>query len=92
LLSAYIVKSESAGLRATYIVGKKFGGAVRRNRLRRLLREAFRGIFPTGLGGHKAVMLPMASAAGADLKAIEKDMERIFQNAGFIEDSLPARR
>ena len=43
-LSAVFIPSEA--LKAGFAVGKKHGGSVKRNRIKRLLREAFRSFVP----------------------------------------------
>jgi len=47
--------------RFALVVGRKWGDAVRRNRQRRLLREAFRTARPDLPAGFDLVLLPRAS-------------------------------
>ncbi len=56
-LTRLIVCQNPDGPRLGCVVGKKSGNAVRRNRIRRLYREAFRLLTPT-LGAYDIVALP----------------------------------
>jgi len=64
LLVVYAVKNDLPQARLGLVVGKKHGGAVRRNRIKRLLREAFRlegDALPTG---HDLVCIPRIGEIG----------------------------
>jgi ribonuclease P protein component len=64
-LIVYAAPSEATGPRLGIVVGKRHGTAVRRNRKKRLLREAFRlsrGELP---GGYDFVLVPRTGPAAA---------------------------
>jgi len=58
----YAIANELAVTRLGLSVGRKHGGAVRRNRIKRLLREAFRLERPTLPIGLDLVVVPRAGA------------------------------
>jgi ribonuclease P protein component len=58
-------------------VSKKVGGAIERNRVKRLVREAFRrqkALFPTG---HDVVFVAKRSAVEADFERVKREIERL---------------
>jgi ribonuclease P protein component len=81
-LGAVVLPKESGGFRAAYVVGKKFGIAVARNRIKRILREAFRAVAARGEGAADIVFLPRAGEA--TLEERKAEIEKIFKDAGFI--------
>jgi len=70
------VPSRGAG-RAGFTVSRQIRGAVRRNRARRRLREAYRSIGPAGRGrGVEAVFIARRWALDVPLAELRGDMER----------------
>ena len=62
-------------------VGRKAGGAVKRTRLRRMIREAFRlnkGMLP---GSLDVLAAPRAGAAGASLEELGRSLVRLAARA-----------
>jgi ribonuclease P protein component len=79
-LVVYACPNGLAYLRLGLSVSRKYGGAVRRNRLRRLYREAFRltrSEMPTGLD---IVLIPRSSEEPT-LEALKKSLPRMVRHA-----------
>ena len=73
------------------VVGKKLGGAVQRNRVRRRLREACRTLVPQVPTGVDVVIVARVPAAAASLAELTVAMRSLFQQAGLWSED-PADR
>ena len=82
-LVVYALPRPEPEKRFGFVVGKKVGGAVQRNRVRRLLREACRALAPHVPGGVDVVIVSRAAAAEASLAALMAGMRSLFEQAGL---------
>ena len=57
--------------RAAFVCGRKVGGAVERNRARRILREAWRSLAGTVRSGHDVVFVARPEIVGASMFLLE---------------------
>ncbi|MGD0016088.1 MAG: ribonuclease P protein component [Verrucomicrobiia bacterium] len=92
LLALYLLDEPSAkpapsGRAVGVVTGRKLGGAVQRNRARRLLREAYR------LNKHKLkpniqiVMVARYGIRGKRLPDVEAELLGLFGTAGMLSES-----
>jgi ribonuclease P protein component len=80
----YVATSEGP-LRAGFVTGRKLGGAVRRNRARRLLREAWRALAPRITGTYEVVVVARPSIEGAKAQAVKSDLETLLTRARVLD-------
>lgn len=64
------------------VAGKKIGGAVQRNRARRVLRAAIREVAPRGVEGHDVVLVAREAIRGARTQDLITEMTELLQRGG----------
>jgi ribonuclease P protein component len=65
-----------------FAVGKRVGGAVVRNRVKRRLRELVRALGPTE--GWDVVIIARPDAASADVARLRNALSSLFRRAGLL--------
>jgi ribonuclease P protein component len=77
--------------RYTVVAGKKCGGAVQRNRLKRVTREALRALHPRLQPGFDCVIILRGTVEELPSTAVALDMLTVmFQRAGILPQGEPA--
>jgi ribonuclease P protein component len=76
--------------RYTVVAGKKVGGAVQRNRLKRVTREALRALHPRLASGFDCVIILRGTVEELPSTAVALDLLTvIFQRAGLLPADKP---
>jgi ribonuclease P protein component len=85
LVVVYVLPSEDL-TRVGFVSSRTVGHAVARNRARRLLREAWRGLAPRIKKAHDVVAVARSEIRGAKMQDVMSDMERALIAAGLIDE------
>ena len=64
-----------------FVAGRRVGGAVSRNRARRILRAAWREFAPWVVDGYDVVLVARASIAGARSNELVAEVEQVLLRA-----------
>jgi ribonuclease P protein component len=64
------------------VAGRKIGGAVERNRARRILRAALREVAPGGIEGHDVVLVAREAIRGARTQDLTAEMSELLDRGG----------
>ncbi len=85
VLVSYIMKSRCrSSLRVGITTSKKTGNAVKRNRSRRVIREAFRAIQTEIRPGYDLVFVARAKTPFVKTGDVQRAMEQQLRNAGIL--------
>ncbi len=85
------LRRTSGSARLGVTVPRGYGGAVRRNRFRRLAREAFRGV-SAGLGPMDLLLSPRRGLTAPTLAGLRRDLEHAARAAPRDPGQAPATR
>ena len=78
------VAPEAGGARAGFVVSRRVGGAVARNRARRIMRAAWRALEPSVAEGIVAVFVARDAIQGARTQDVETEMRELLQRLGMV--------
>lgn len=86
----YLLPRPDAALRLGVVSSRKLGGAVQRNRARRLLREVYRRNRYRFNGPFDVVLVARPALLKAQWPDIEQDLLEIALKAGLIRETPPS--
>jgi ribonuclease P protein component len=90
-LIMYIVPNNSQSNKVGFSVSKKVGNSVKRNKIKRRLREIFRLNNNDIKKGYNLVFIPRAQISKAEYKDIENSMINLFKKAKILENKRDER-
>ena len=80
-------EAEPPANRYAVVAGRKVGGSVQRNRVKRLVREAIRHLHPHLAPGHDVVVVVRGTVEELpDYATARAVLERIVRRAGMLQD------
>jgi ribonuclease P protein component len=75
--------------RCGFVTSKRLGSAVRRNRVRRRLREIVRPLLPRIPAGRDLVLVARPAAAHADMPALREAVLQLLTRARLLDTAAP---
>jgi ribonuclease P protein component len=90
LLTLNAASSRRRGTRCGFVVGKRVGNAVERNRARRRVREAVRIVYDhLALGWDLVFIVRSNAAATVEFSQIQSEVEQLLRRASVWRDLTP---
>jgi ribonuclease P protein component len=71
---------------AAFVAGRRVGGAVYRNRARRILRAAWRELAPRVIDGWDVVLVARSTIRGARSNELVAEVEQVLSRAKVISE------
>ncbi|GAB6877382.1 ribonuclease P protein component [Thermaerobacter litoralis] len=82
-------QADAEPARVGITVGRRLGKAVRRNRVRRVLAEAYRHLAPRVAGGWWLVVVAREASAGIDYPTAVRALEDVLRKARILRPPSP---
>ncbi len=93
LVVLYALSSDQPGVRVGVTAGVRVGGAVERNRAKRLLREAMKSFLPVTKPGTDLMLIARPPLVQAHLNEVQQALASLLQRANLLiaphDDQLP---
>lgn len=80
----YVLNTDFNGLRFGITVSKKTGKSVQRNRVKRLIREAFRQLRPNMKRGYDVVVVGRTPASRLTCQEAQNALAHLFRKADLL--------
>ena len=84
LVVVYALKNRTKNVRVGITTSKKVGNAVQRNRCRRVIREAYRGLVPAVQGGWDLVFVARSRTLHMKSTEVRRVMEAHLKKTGVL--------
>ena len=85
-LIMYVLKQDVQENRIGISVSKKVGNSVKRNRARRLMKEAYRTFFEELPQGYDFIIIARNTISGRKCADVEKSLKSAFKKTGVLKD------
>ena len=82
---------DGAPTRSGFVVGRRIGNAVERNRVKRRLREAVRARSAALASGKDLVWIARPPIVAADFAAVEAAVEQLLRRARLLREMSPGQ-
>ncbi len=84
VLVTYVIKNRNNGKRVGIVTSKKIGKAFRRNRARRVIKEAYRLIWDKIFLGYDVVFVARGKTPFVKMGDVQKEMIKHMNKAGIL--------
>ena len=78
-------KNRTGELKVGFSASKKIGNSVKRNRAKRLMREAFRACLPNLRTDYNYILIARNGIDGASFEKVLKSMDKLFLREGIYK-------
>ena len=84
VLVVYVMKNRGRGLRVGITTSKKTGNAVKRSRSRRVIRAAYRQVYPKLKPGYDLVLVARGKTPFVKSTQVQEALEQQLEKAGLL--------